>query len=419
MSNKELEKGSLVLFLTIFVTNVISYIFNLLASRLFSVSEFGTINVLMSLFLILSIPGTVVSTVITKYIANYDIVNEKRNIGFFVKSNYKIVFIAVLILTFLEILLSPLISKKMNINNIFYVIFIIIVSSVSIICSIIGGLTQGLKKFFTVGNYYLIQAICKIMPGLFLSYLGFGIYGIIIGLLSGFIISQIYGIFSCMKTLSYNFFKPDQLKINLDFKYLLNFILTILFVQFALSLLSNIDMILVKIFFTSEIAGIYSGALIWGKIILMIPLAIVIPLFTLTTHEKNNKKREDKLLLKSLLYGGGLAFFTSIFINLFKKIIILYMMGNKYISSMDFVFPISVLVCSITLLTILFNFCLALNNTFFLKISFFLIYFFSIVIIYKWHNNIEIIIYILTISNILLFVINFIYIFNRKEMIND
>ena len=79
------------------------------------------------------------------------------------------------------------------------------------------------------------------------------------------------------------------------------------------TLFTNIDLIIVKHFFTNHEVGIYSVADILGKIILYFPSAIVLVMFPEVSHAHATNNKTKNILLKSITITFVLCSFLEIF----------------------------------------------------------------------------------------------------------
>jgi len=94
--------------------------------------------------------------------------------------------------------------------------------------------------------------------------------------------------------------------------------------------LTNMDLILVKHFFTDQDAGYYSIAQMVGKIILFLPHPVVMVMFPKVTIMDAQKKETFPVLIRSLIMAGSLCVIGVILCHLFPALIIQILTGAAY-----------------------------------------------------------------------------------------
>ena len=70
-TNRELEKGGLIVFALFTMANGINYLYQIMMGRMLSVEDFGTLNSLLSLFMMTAIPSGAITALIAKYLVEY------------------------------------------------------------------------------------------------------------------------------------------------------------------------------------------------------------------------------------------------------------------------------------------------------------------------------------------------------------
>ena len=158
---------------------------------------------------------------------------------------------------------------------------------------------------------------------------------------------------------------PNTLHINLASLYrgLLFFSIPVLFINSGIALLNNLDIILVKHFFTPYDAGIYAGAVTMSKVYLFGASIVQVVMFPQIAHLHaagvNFTGRFAKfLVLQLLLIFGGLAIFT-----LVPQAINTVMFGGKFTQSVTYLPLFSCFIALYILITFLSMFLLAINKT--------------------------------------------------------
>ena len=180
----------------------------------------------------------------------------------------------------------------------------------------------------------------------------------------------------------------------------------ILISTILLTLISYIDIVLVKHFFSSENTGYFSAASQIGRIILFFPGAIGIVIFTRLSEKFEKKESLRGTFLKSFL----ILLFTSIFFLLlyffFPELITRIMYGSS------FIIATSKLILLYGLFMTIIGF-INLQVLYFISVKkfWYLIYFFifiaaEIVLIFNYHDTLKMVLWIEIITSIVIFLIN-------------
>ncbi len=307
--------GSSIIFLGTFGANVINYIFNLLMGRLLSVSDYGLMVSLNSLFVLVGIFGISFVNLITKFSAKYHSTDNK--IGTYTLIGYGSKFIAIFssLLFGMLFLLIPLLGRFLNIDNYFYILLIELSIFFSLLMSLPSGFFQGALRFYTITVITLVQPVIRLIVALTLIVAGYAILGPLIGIvLSGLIpviITYIY-IFKRYRTK----YEDKTFDIALFKKEFFHYTYTYFLSGIGLTLLSNSDILLVRHFFNSEITGQYAALSLMGKAILYFttPIGTVFFPFIAQKKEKQEKLFQTVLVASSSVVGISAVLSAAYFI---------------------------------------------------------------------------------------------------------
>jgi len=355
----ELEYSSALLFLIMMSSNVLNYVFQILMGHYLAVEEYGTLTALLSMIAIVSVIPTIFTMLTARYTVMLSANDQSQQIReLFQKMSLIIVGFAG-ILMLLSIFCSGVISEIFKINNKNLIVLTFLVIAVSTFYSVSLGVLQGLKRFFHYGFTGFLATLGKLVFSIIFVVVGFKLFGVIAGILLGIVFATGYAVFHIRDVLrEKNQNCVDKLKLNGFQRYLS----TVLLAQIFISIITNGDILLVKYFFSSAEAGYYSSAMVLAKISMYVAAAIVAALFPIAAENQEKGGKVEKLLQKSLLYGGGIAILCATGLTLFSGIIIKIMYGVQYSAAAQYILPISVFIIPVTFFMILMNYQLAVNN---------------------------------------------------------
>jgi len=356
IEKREFEKKSILFFSLTMVANIANYIFQIVMGRMLDVELFGVLNALLSLFTIVSIPVSAILLVTSKY------VSELNTVGVSDKPVIKkILYYALILFICFSVLgtsLSGVLGSFLKIENRHLVSFVIISASVGFLVPVATGGLQGRKLFLALGVVNLIIPLTKLFGSVIFVLLDLDLYGVILSISLGNIFALITGLFVLKFGLKDIFLKvKNSTKLNI-----LKFAGISLLINVGLTIITNIDIILIKHLFSAEETGIYSTASILGKIILYISTSLVVVMFPFVTEAVVRKDSIIWILKKAILYGGGLSLFCAVCLNIFSRHIISILFGSRYLNATEHIFPISLWIFAVSILYIIAYYLLAIDK---------------------------------------------------------
>lgn len=349
LQSKKFENTAILLFAVSILASALNYLFQILSGRLLSHEEFGTLNSVFSVINILTIFGTAFGLSIAKDIAKNDIVDDK----------------IICIIKFFLYISVPVIAIIIGIMNIMkFTLPVCICSAVAIFLIsftyVFYGMLQGKKVFWALGIFTLVQPTCKVIFGTVFIKMGFGIISAPISMILGSIFCMIFGYKVFLKI------RTDKHAGFSDIKHILNYTAYTLISMICITIFNNIDILIVRNYFTDYDAGIYSCSAMFGKIIMYIPSALTVLLVPVAAGNINEGR---KALKKSLLYSFILSFLAGTGLFILKKPIISIIMGKDYLPSGKYILPLCFAVIPLVLSTVLINYLIATGDKFFVSFS--------------------------------------------------
>lgn len=355
---KELEKGSIILFVMLMVANICNYLFQIVMSRLLSVEDYGALNALISLLSIGVVPGITISVVVAKYVAEYNVAGEQFRIGLFLRKILFYVTLFAVITTAVGVATASLIGVYLKIEKVLHIILIMISIGLVFLLNIGIGATQGLKKFWSVGVLFVITPLTLLVLAPFFIIAGFKLDGVLSSYVIGYVISVLISFAMIKDKLD---IKHTQI-VAIGRRNVIKYAIPVFIITLCIIILTNLDMIMVKHYFKSYESGLYGPAVIFGKVLFYFPTAIVMAMFPLVVEANVLKEEAYGSLKKALLYTGILCGLGVLILNLFPKFITELFFGPKYLPAIPYIRFITIAMMLMCLLNIVVNFNLAMSN---------------------------------------------------------
>jgi len=263
-------------------------------------------------------------------------------------------------------LLSEQIANFLHIDSILLVFFIGINFIFCWIMPVNLGILQGLQRFNHMAFLNVLPAALKFVICVILMIIGFGIYGAVGGLVLGLIIAFIISFYllrdiirlPSLKNFSPFISNPDHPyflahEINLEINTAFRYSFSVIFAVVCIAIPTNIDVVLIKHFFSSSETGLYTAVSIFGRIIFSIPIAIVTVMYPKVVEAHTQKSETKELLKKSLIYTGLPAGILAILFYVTPKFFLGLFYGKEYIEAGPFLQIYGIFIFFFSLTTVL------------------------------------------------------------------
>jgi len=371
-----------------------------------SPENYGTFNALFSSIMLAITSITPLSMTTTRFFSEYITKKEISIVKIiFTKIIVILIFIAVILFLVFSFT-SHFIAGFFKTQSI-YILLCCAIIVLSLFSKTFLSLLSSFQKFKIFSFAWASSSFVKMIIGSVFMYCGLGILGGLVG----FLIEPLLIILIASIFLYYIFHneicitnekKPIAVNLFPMFKFFFLAFLSML----SLALLTNIDVILVKHFYSPLDAGNYSIAQIVAKIAFLLPSALTIVIIPKSTEALVHNKSSFKILYKSLIFAGTCCVFITLLSFLFPDFILRILTGktNPISSSLVGLFSLSMSFCSLLWITIYFS--LATHNFKFIAPLLF-IAISEAVFIYNYHPSLKGVILILLFFSFLSFFTTF------------
>ena len=398
--SSELGRGTIILFITMNIFNVINFLFHFFMGRMLGPADYGVLAALMSIVYIYNIPIEAIQTIIAKYTSKFNVKNEKGKMHYLISKSLKKGINAALIIFVISSIFGIFLAEFLNIN--FWLIFITnIFLFSSFINPVVKGVLQGRKKFGSFGFNLIFEGVLKLMFSILLVAIGLKVFGAIIGVLLGMFLGILLSIYfnrDIIKT------KQEQTSFDGIYGKSMPYFMAMIVIYIALSM----DIILAKRFFSPEIAGQYAVLSMLGKIVFFGTMAIAKTMFPITSERNERNEDCSKVFKKAIFIMTGLCLCSIIAYSLFPKLIVGILYGSLYTSISPYLVysAIALTFLSLTHLTLLYGLSTKGLRNSHLLIAFIIL---EISLLYMFHNNILEYILAFMASNIIMFLGSFLF----------
>jgi O-antigen/teichoic acid export membrane protein len=339
---------------------VLNYAYYPILGRLLDIEAYGEVQAIVSLFLQLNIFLAVLGQVTVNVVANYKdnadrerVVYELEKLGLFM-SMAGLVVVA---------LFGWKLKAFFNFTSVwpFIVVMVAVVASVPL--AFRSAFLRGHKKFGEVSLANVYGAAFKIILSAALVWVGWSTVGAIFGLVIAQLIAFAYAAAVARKI---GFTRPDGVSIKSlpNWKVLapeVRYGLLVLCGSLTITILSSVDIFVVKHFFDATTAGRYAGISTVARMIFFLtaPVAqVLLPSVKMHASAKHNRD----LLLKSLALVISLGGITWLAFVLFADKIISVLMGHAFTTYAHLLGKLSLAMVVISVLNLVVSYYVALRR---------------------------------------------------------
>ncbi len=401
-----LISGSTIIFIGSFGGNILNYLFNLAAGRLLSINDYRILISLTALITLLMLFQSAWTNVFTKLAAKFAHhgINSQ---GYLIRSGVKLTFsVGAAYLAVLIALIHP-ISLYLHIDNNLVVLTMFCSIFFATAGSLPAGILQGNLKFIWASLSNIAGALGKLVIGIILIVLGWGLFGAALAVLFAFIIPYIFSMTYVLKKYNSEKIKgKEYVDFFAEFKKISG---AFFIASIAITILQGTDVIFASHYLNDVQAGQYAALSLMGKAIFYITSPIYFVFFPLIAHKKEkSESTSGTILLASIIIFICSGFLTFIYFA-FPSIVLKIFFPDPVYQ------PLTAYLGFYSIYIMIFSFCFLLYN-FFLSAGKIGVYKINsaiaalyILLLFVYHKNIWDFIIVLTFSSFLLLILLLVY----------
>lgn len=359
IKNNPFAWNSLVLFSGSMAANVLNYFFHLIIGRIVSVEIYGEVQSLTSLMNIISVPAMTLTMVAMKYAAGTKAENNPRGSYEIMKFLGQKVLKYGLPIFIAAVLLTPFVRDFLNIKSNMPIILVWAMMFLSFFGSINNGILQGWQKFLSLSWAGVWGAILKLVIGVILVKIGFGLNGVIGSFAASAFISYFISVYLLRFIITQKDGQSAVEKISFD--SIKKYVIPVFVGSLAINILGNADMVIAKHNLDAVAAGQYGALTIVSKIIFFATGVIATVLFSMAAENSHKKNSSVAMLLNSLYLTlfvsicGVIAYFA------FPELILSLLFGSKYVAVAGYLGWFAIVVSLFSVFNLIFQYLLSVH----------------------------------------------------------
>lgn len=308
-----LLRSTILLTLATGILNGASWLYHVFMSRALGPADYGGLSALIGLLVILSVPINTMQMGLSAFVARVGANQNQEDavLRVIVARSTKWSLAFGLLGFAILAAVSGWIARLMKLDSSTPVLIMSTVLISSTVLPVLRGALQGTGQFTALGISIAAEGILKVAGGVVLVTLGFGLNGAVAGLSLAILGALVLAL---LPLRDWVIWRRDNG--SLDLRGLLRSLVPYAAMIGCFTILTQADVVLVKVLFPAREAGIYAAASTGGKVILYATMALPMVIVPEMARRKNTSGRSLKVLTRGLFYGavGGGALVVAYFL---------------------------------------------------------------------------------------------------------
>ncbi|MEE3487311.1 MAG: hypothetical protein VZT48_04315 [Bulleidia sp.] len=370
-----------------------NYVFQIVTGNLLTTEQYGTANTLISASNLVGVITSFITLVTCRYIAEYQAKQETEKASAFLKRMLQISMYCIFIALISGFFLSGYLGRALKIAEPSLVYWLFIIIAASFLTPALLGAVQGFKDFLSYGIYSVLCSVLKLVVSVLFIKLGYSVSGIMIGMLCSMIAAVIF--LTARLKRKVDFKEKGKFRFGEERKSFSAFFLSTFLIQACLAVVSNGDVLLIRQYVSETEVGLYSSAMVIGKIPYYLATSVTTILFPMTVEAITKQESSRKYFIESILIVViPTLLFAVVFGNFSSQIIGLFF-NDRYADAAVLLKPVCMMIVPVVVLNIEANYLLALNKPFRFAVSMILSFISIIIITYYSHESTDAMIHII------------------------
>lgn len=341
------------------LSSALNYSSSLVFSRLLTPESFGDLTALLAFAVVVAVPTGAAQTVVAARVSAYNSAGEHGRIRYMVR--YAVVHMALIatLATLVYVAAIPLVEKVLSLQALGPALALTPLIWLAFTVPIVLGVLQGLDRYIAFGVMSLAIALSRLVFGIPLTYVGGGAGGALAGQAIGNAIVLVVAAYLLRHLWLHRGTgagraglrrKPNLATVSAGGA----------FVGFAV--LSNLDIVLAKVFLEPRAVGLYAALATIAKILIFLPGAIAVVLVPHAARAGADQRQRSRVLRGAALAVMAATLLVTVPMALMPKLTLRLMFGHRYEYGASGVLPMLLAGAGLALLYLLVVFSVTIED---------------------------------------------------------
>lgn len=362
--------------------------------------DFGALNSVLSLFSVETALVTVVSMVVARYVSQFQALQEMGKLRLFLINSFKNLALLGVFIAFLVWITRFWVADYLRLESTMPIMVLTGVVFFAFIYPLGTSYLQGLQLFTRLGFVLLTGGLFRLGFGILLVLFGFGVSGALTANFFAFIPILFFFYRPLMNIVKIKYSGP----VEKHTREILAFSIPVGLAFLGNIGMMNLDLILVKHFFSPESVGQYAAATVLGRSVLYLPGALVMTMYPMVAEAQALQTDAHTYLKRCIILTSVLAGCGVILFFIMPDFLIRILFGSQYPEAGQLLSFYSLAMFFLTLSNVLIQYNLAIKDFRFIYVLLGVLAFEGMAIQY-FHDSFKIILLILNLSQGALLVI--------------
>lgn len=308
--------GSIVMLLSTTLVSALNFAYNVVMARMLGPSLFGHVTAMVTLLMLASAVTLAFQLVCAKFVARNETAGAKASVYRSLRGK---AWVLSLVLGGVLFVAQTPTAAYLHLPDSHIVAVLAIGIAVYVPLGVRRGAMQGLCAFRRLSASFIVEAVTRFVAGVVLVVLGYGVLGAV-GAISAAVLAAYL-------------FPPlgRELDVDSEAGHPASFGEGIQAIVFFVGqvIINNVDIILVKHFFSPELAGLYAAVALVGRLVYFAAWQVISAMFPVTASAKTQDEN-PRLVLWSLLAVLALVVMFVLVLSLFPHLVIQTILGVNF-----------------------------------------------------------------------------------------
>ena len=352
--------GASVMVVLALLASTMNYASNLIFSRILEPASYGDLTALLALLVVITVPTGAAQTVIAERVASNAAAGRLERVGYILRHALAHVFVIALAVSFVYTLSIPLVVDVLDLQAIGPALALAPLITLSFLLPVAMGVLQGLERYLALGLMLVAISLARIGFGVPWASMASGGSG---GALAGQAVGAAFVLVGAAWLLRRQLIgggtgaassglrrKPDVRAVSAS----------LAFVAFAV--LSNLDILLAKLFLPSHDVGMYAALTTIGKVVMFLPGAVALVMVPNAARARHTRRESARVLRIAGLLVAATAAIAAVPAALAPGLVVELMFGQDYKAATSGVLPIVCAGAGLALLYLLVVYTVAVED---------------------------------------------------------
>ncbi|MEK7543308.1 MAG: hypothetical protein AAB557_00405 [Patescibacteria group bacterium] len=354
ISQHTLALSSVIVFAGSMGANIAGWLYHVFVGRILGTEGYGELAALLSLFYILNVPSSVITTILVKFFSVLKAGEEQGQAKRLIRVATIKILLAETIGMLLLLVFSRSIASFLNIESLWYVVWLYLIFATFIVSVVNGSAIQGFQLFTASSVLTTIGMTLRLVFGAGFAY--FGVGWVLVSNIFSNIIN--FGLsFIPLRFMARIKEKP----LTINRRQALGFSIPTFITTLGITLLFSQDVLLVKHYFTSHEAGIYASLSILGRVLFYATGAVSFVLFPVVSERNASGKGHARLVAIGLMIIALVCIGLTAFYFIAPGIVLIAF-GKAFYGAAQYMGPFAIFMSFFSLSSILIQTLLALDK---------------------------------------------------------